>query len=164
MVEYPPVEVPPDDDHLPLGRRALIRRAAILGAAAWTAPVIIDSLASPASALTVAPLCYRAQFKLSAGVYTRVTPANGGGCTPSPWNNQIDYPGTITLTDTGVTATRWQFTISDPGCVFTIQSQADANNPCESPLGAGTQTITFSGNTSWQGFKLMISCGGVVCA
>lgn len=45
------VELPPDE-HEALGRRALIRRAAILGAAAWTAPVIIDSLASPAGAVT----------------------------------------------------------------------------------------------------------------
>lgn len=35
-----------------IDRRTLIRRAAITGAVAWTAPVIIDSLASPAAAVT----------------------------------------------------------------------------------------------------------------
>jgi len=39
-------------------RRAFIRNAALAGAAAWTAPVIIDSLASPAGALTLSG-CYR---------------------------------------------------------------------------------------------------------
>lgn len=34
-------------------RRDLIRRAAIAGTLAWTAPVVVESLASPASALTV---------------------------------------------------------------------------------------------------------------
>lgn len=33
-------------------RRTLIRRAAVVGAAAWTAPIVIDSLASPVGALT----------------------------------------------------------------------------------------------------------------
>jgi hypothetical protein len=35
-----------------IDRRTLIRRAAIVGAAAWTAPVIIGSLTSPAGAVT----------------------------------------------------------------------------------------------------------------
>ncbi len=51
MVEFP------SDDPGSLDRRALIRRAAIVGAAAWTAPVILDSLTAPAGALT-ASSCY----------------------------------------------------------------------------------------------------------
>ena len=35
-----------------MDRRALLKRAAVAGAAAWTAPMIIDSLASPAAAGT----------------------------------------------------------------------------------------------------------------
>ena len=38
--------------HQALDRRALIRRAAAAGAAAWTAPLVIESLASPAGAVT----------------------------------------------------------------------------------------------------------------
>ena len=152
------------DSRRGLDRRTLIRRAAAAGAVAWTAPVVIGSLVSPAGALTVAPLCYRAQFTGSPGAYTRVTPANGGGCTPSPWNNKPNYPGVVTLTTNAPVATRYQFAITDAGCVFTAQSQADANNPCETPVGGGTQTITFTANTSWDGFKLMISCGGVTCS
>jgi hypothetical protein len=36
----------------------MIKAAGIAGAAAWTAPVIIDSLSSRAAAVTVAPGCY----------------------------------------------------------------------------------------------------------
>ena len=35
-----------------LSRRTMIKRAAAAGAVAWTAPMIIDSLASPAAAVT----------------------------------------------------------------------------------------------------------------
>ena len=57
------VEHPPDEaaqHHPGLDRRALIKRAAAAGAVAWVAPVVIDSLASPAAALTpiAATGCY----------------------------------------------------------------------------------------------------------
>jgi len=38
-----------------LSRRELIKRSAVAGAVAWTAPVIFESLASPAGALTLPP-------------------------------------------------------------------------------------------------------------
>ena len=58
-----------------LDRRSLIRRAAAVGAAAWTAPVIIGSLASPAGAITggVAP------------------PVNDGGCRTVSSNTVVTY-------------------------------------------------------------------------
>src|SRR3954453_7065604 len=42
-----------------MDRRTMIKAAAIAGAGAWTAPVIIDSLMSPAAAFTAGPGCYR---------------------------------------------------------------------------------------------------------
>jgi hypothetical protein len=53
-----------------LDRRALIKRAAAVGAAAWTAPVIIGSLASPAGAATITPGCYRYQYDVNAGFFS----------------------------------------------------------------------------------------------
>jgi len=50
-----------------LTRREMIRAAAVAGAAAWTAPVIIDSLASPAAAFTPPTGCFYFTF-------------NGGSC------------------------------------------------------------------------------------
>ena len=55
-----------------MSRRELIRNAGIAGAVAWTAPLIIDSVGSPAAALTPAPGCY---------FYPYVIKPSGGGCT-----------------------------------------------------------------------------------
>jgi hypothetical protein len=43
-----------------LSRRQLIKASAVAGAAAWTAPAIIDSLASPAAAASTCSTWYRA--------------------------------------------------------------------------------------------------------
>src|SRR5262245_23277637 len=63
-----------------LDRRPLIKRAAILGTAAWTAPVIVDSLASPAAAATC--ICDDvSQFPI---IYTSPTTATRNGSPYSP--------------------------------------------------------------------------------
>jgi hypothetical protein len=65
-------------------RRTLIKRAAATGAVAWTAPLIIDSLASPAAALTCTGACVRIQFPTD----------NAGPCS----NNSVAVTGTCTTT------------------------------------------------------------------
>jgi hypothetical protein len=50
-----------DNEQRGVDRRTLIKRAAATGAVAWTAPLIIDSLTSPAAALTCAG-CFRFQI------------------------------------------------------------------------------------------------------
>jgi len=52
---------PTDTDAPGLSRRSLIKRAAAAGVVAWTAPVILDSLASPAAAATCSS-CYKFEF------------------------------------------------------------------------------------------------------
>lgn len=54
-----------DRAHAGIDRRTIIRRAAVVGAAAWTAPVIIDSLASPAGAVTM--MCTYTAWDLTSG-------------------------------------------------------------------------------------------------
>ncbi len=49
-----------------IDRRTLIRRAAIAGGAAWVAPVIVGSLASPAAAASTAG-CYRYSWSWRLG-------------------------------------------------------------------------------------------------
>jgi hypothetical protein len=48
-----------ETDRPGIDRRTLIRRAATTGALAWTAPMLLDSLRSPAGAITGTPGCYR---------------------------------------------------------------------------------------------------------
>jgi hypothetical protein len=80
-----------DDEQRGIDRRTLIKRAAATGAVAWTAPVIIQSLTSPAGALTCGG-CFLLQiaaardcFAVTAteGVST-ISPCgtlSAGGCT-----------------------------------------------------------------------------------
>jgi hypothetical protein len=42
-----------------IDRRSLLKKVGIAGAAAWVAPVVIDSMISPASALSIPPGTYR---------------------------------------------------------------------------------------------------------
>ena len=46
------------DDH-GLDRRSLIKKVGVAGAAAWVAPVVIESLVSPAAAASIPPGTYR---------------------------------------------------------------------------------------------------------
>ena len=66
-------------------RRTMIRRAAAAGAAAWTAPVILDSVASPAGAFTPRPGCTFLVFNSQCAQNSNQVPCNTlSGCTPDP--------------------------------------------------------------------------------
>jgi len=76
-----------------ISRRTLIRRAAIAGVAAWTVPVVVESLTAPAGALTIGAGCYRMWVEFTAGgaawpAWQSTAPADGtcdpsGSCTPT---------------------------------------------------------------------------------
>ena len=77
-----------------LSRRDMIKASAVAGAAAWTAPVIIDSLASPAAAATgttgIGCSWVYVFFKKAAGdsvVYYTGFAKNGVGCGNGSSNN-----------------------------------------------------------------------------
>ena len=120
-------------------RRALVKRAAAAGALAWTAPLIVDSLASPAAAATVAP-----------GAYRYVLDCNSGGdCAPAgfPVNS---LPGDCTVGGScpGNNQSA-SFTLSGcPTCSFTAASanRGSGGSPggtCVSGTVAGT-SATFA--------------------
>ena len=52
-----PVDSGPSDHSM--NRRSLIKKVGIAGAAAWVAPVVIESMVSPASAASIPPGTYR---------------------------------------------------------------------------------------------------------
>jgi hypothetical protein len=87
-----------------IDRRTLIRRAAVSGAIAWTAPVLVDSLASPAGAFTPRAGCTFLVFNSQCGENSNQTPCNTlGGCTPDPQlvgclTAQCEASGAITVT------------------------------------------------------------------
>jgi hypothetical protein len=68
-----------------IGRRTIIKRAAAAGAVVWTAPVILDSLASPAGAISCTSGCVLVQFPPNASpeiVCNSTSQAVGNTCTP----------------------------------------------------------------------------------
>jgi hypothetical protein len=150
-----------------IDRRALIRRAVAAGTVAWTAPVLIESLASPAAAATLNG-CFRAQFNRSGTSFVQVAPDNGAGCVPSTcWNGRTAFTGGVSVS--GSDATSWTFSVAS-GCVFLNDSAArkDNGNVCVCATGgAGTTTIVFPGSTPanepFDRFKLIISCSGASC-
>lgn len=156
-----------------IDRRVLIRRAAVVGAAAWTAPLVVGSIASPAGAGTYHG-CYRVQFERNTGgttcsSFSRVVPDNGAGCLdPNNWNNLPNYPGTVTLSASG-TAPSCTYTIAlAPGsnCVLDKRSVArkDQGNSCATgTAGSGCQSITIATSFLPDRFKVLISCDDVVC-
>ena len=80
-----------DPERRRIERRALLRRAAATGAAAWTAPVIIESLVSPAAALSCGGECFR--FQISAA------PIDCFAVTQTEAVSAISPCGTLTAAD-----------------------------------------------------------------
>lgn len=70
-----------DDEQRGIDRRTLIKRAAASGAVAWTAPAILESLTSPASALTCGG-CFR--FQIAAQSFCDQVTQTEGVSTISP--------------------------------------------------------------------------------
>jgi hypothetical protein len=81
-----------------LSRRQLIKASAAAGAVAWTAPAIIDSLASPASAFTPPPCPNGKAYAVvysppgAAGVLVDRLPDTNGFGTPPTVNNCTNLP------------------------------------------------------------------------
>ncbi len=140
----------------------MIKRVAAAGAVAWTAPVIVDSLASPAAAGTVPTGCYRAQFNGTCG---EVSPGTGG-CLPTPWTQSQFPTGLITCTGSA-TNTATLTLAPDAGCFFIRGSaQRTPGGNCYQAGGAPGTTVTFTktGQT-WLAFRVIIACGppGTTC-
>jgi hypothetical protein len=153
-------------------RRTIIQRAAAAGLVAWTAPTIVDSLTSPAAALSAAG-CFRVEFvratSTGCGTFTRNNPAgNGSGCfDPSVWNNVAEYPDTVTLTPSTTGPCTYVLAIgASSGCTIDSRSSArqDQSNNCSvGVLATGCHTMTFSPAFVPDRFKILISCNGVKC-
>lgn len=158
-------------------RRTMIKRAAGTGLLVWTAPVVMDSLVSPAAAVSVAAGCYRAQFDQTGpgtngcGIFTQVEPNQGTGCVaPNIFNALTFFPDTVTLTSTtgALPGTcTYEFTLPDGGtCYFDARSAArqDQANQCTTgDVFAPCKTITITTTYLPDRFKFIISCGGASC-
>ena len=111
----------PEADQPGIDRRTLIKRAAVAGAAAWTAPVILGSVASPAAAITCASTCFRVTF-----------PADNNGACNAP---------SVAVTGACPTGT------VGPGCTTTTDLPAGTSyaSACITAPGFCANTTNFTG-------------------
>ena len=127
-------------------RRTLITRAAALGAAAWTAPVILDSLASPAGALTPA----------GCSLYVITwTPTGSGSCDSAPRT----IVGSGTCADPTSTTCVNCPTGCTNGTVWTRATVAGTANPtitgCSQDTSGATGSITPGTATVASGCRII---------
>ena len=104
-----------------IDRRSLIKRAAIAGGAAWIAPVVIDSIASPAGAVTLSG-CFRMFSSANNGTWGAWQATQPGGTGPAC------VPTTAACTATAGTAA----------------SFAAVALPTPSVTNGGSQAVTIS--------------------
>jgi hypothetical protein len=104
----------PDVERPGIDRRTLIKRAAVTGAVAWTAPVIIESLASPAAAITCATTCFRVQFPGNASCLSQSSQTFGS--TQQPPCTDLTGSGCTTHTSVANNTTYSQVCMCASGC------------------------------------------------
>jgi hypothetical protein len=151
-----------------LSRRDLIRASALAGAAAWTAPVIIDSLASPAAAESVAS--QRASVPCS-WIYLVWTPDGGttinytgfkngdtgSTCTPSSVPAPHGAPECQSCPGTGVS---YQLLNGTGAPVPMNYTKTENGCPLSSPLPAAS-VQSCSGLFSLDGSGHITATGGI---
>lgn len=90
------MDTPHRDANPGISRRSLIKRAAAAGAVAWTAPVVIESLTSPAGA--VSPVCKAYYLKMSTATmscYDQPPAAPAAGISPNVYCGYQSQPGCL---------------------------------------------------------------------
>ena len=149
-------------------RRALIKRAAAAGALAWTAPAIVDSLASPAGAVTgpVAPGCHIAVFNNQCSPNSQGTPCNQATFPPECVTN-VAVAQCLVVTPSVSGNCQQDSTINVsvntslcPNCSITY-AQAKAGNDCPVPPGTfPTTSVTFPAISSpgYSQFAVAVLC------
>jgi hypothetical protein len=140
-----------------LSRRQMIKASAVAGAAAWTAPIIIDSLASPAAAnsqcqpywvkLDRSGNCYPQCYDDSVLNFALGGNPPGTGASPdaAQFGGDCSYPGDCGNGDAGNGATRMPF--STP--VVTKDSVEYYEVVFSTSSGTG-KNCAFSNQTAWQ--------------
>jgi hypothetical protein len=168
-----------------IDRRTLIKRAAATGAVAWTAPLIVDSLASPAAAITCSGNCAQIQFPPdNTGACNTDSVAFSATCTlsspscsstttigagvsygqvcmsPTTQCSTTDSPVTFTLDSTSTTC----FTTTQASCPaqrqFLDAQAIPSAGACVTGVITGGTSVTFTkpAGANWVGFKFLIGC------
>ena len=115
-----------------LNRRQMIKASAAAGVAVWTAPVIIDSLASPAAAATLPVGCRFVTFNSSCSL-----DSSGNPCTPvagCTFNSLLTACFTINCANPDGSVDVTNTACLSPNCSITA-AQAKSGSLCIPPDG-----------------------------
>jgi hypothetical protein len=154
-----------------LGRRSLIKKAGIVGAAAWAAPMVLDSVLSPASAASLPPGKYKLRLSTQACNPTPVQDPNvAQACLPIDWpaatNSILDA---TMLANLGLTVSncsrRYQLTLTSSNANVTILSgtsckpKAQGGGPYDGVVAPGGASIVWGngGASDRNGYFIVIN-------
>jgi len=154
-------------------RRRTILKGAVaagVGAAVWTTPMIVDSLASPAAAFSVPSGCFFVAFNSNCAPTNQGTPCeNIVGCTALPsvaacLSITCFADGSVTVTNqcgsrcriSGAQAKSGNVCIPPDSCTGAGCSCAGANGTCT----GDTQSIHFNARSSpgYSQFSVFVTC------
>ena len=122
-----------------MDRRSLIRRSAVVGAAAWTAPMIIESVLSPAGAITgLEPSgCYKLHVRADLTCLTNWDASDtacGEPCCDPTYNNSQGCPpgyyATVKLDDFGINVTTSANGLTWSPAITQCCGDPSVNSPC----------------------------------
>jgi hypothetical protein len=147
----------------------MIKASAVAGAVAWTAPVIIDSLSSPAAAATIPPGlcgCHFVVFNNQCSPDNQGTPCNMiTGCAQ---NALVASCLVVTPSMAGNCQSGSQVVISvspacQPGCTIT-RADSKAGSTCSGFVGPVT-SVTFPAISSpgYAQFDAFLTCARAGC-
>ncbi len=158
-----------------MDRRSLIKKVGIAGAAAWVAPVVIESMVSPASAASIPPGTYRLRLSSQQCDPTPVQDANAATppvtCSPLA----TDFPATdfaiaaqAQLDALGITVSNChrryaiQVTSTNPKVTFTEAGSGSGNartkGQCVTPAVSPSQvTWSMDGASDRNGYFIIIN-------
>jgi len=136
-----------------LSRRDMIKVASVAGVAAWTAPMIIGSVTSPAAAASGAPLpCSWTYvfFKVGSTVY--YTGISGGGNTCNSGSSNNGSPNPVCVTCNGVTYSMSNFTGGQGGSAGHLQAggsdATDVGTSCSNYIKVNGTTVSAIGGAT----------------
>lgn len=165
-----------DTDERRTSRRDFIKKAAGAGAVAWTAPLIIESLVSPAFAThsgNPPAGCYLLHYvpTSTSGSCQAGLTSTAGGCaasgtkcsSPGPAPSTVESCLSVTTPSSGCAKQSQPVTFT-MGCstctIVAAAGQTDhASGTCGSAvIATGNKSVTFTGTGNWNYFDLWVSC------
>ncbi len=146
-----------------IDRRRLIRQAAAAGAVAWTTPVIVGSIASPAAAATAASGLNRIQIGSNCAPM-----AQSSTCLPTSWATAVNtlIGACITSTTgglnscTGFLGAETFIVTGGCSCTFVSARASLTDGTCVAPSTLSAGSVSFPGVflPVYQQFKFVLSC------